>query len=140
MRPEFGALGGQALRYISVGGVVTALDYATFLAAVSAWAGHYSMANLLAKLVAGGCGFLLHRTVTFAGRHRYDLGPQALRYGLLLLTNSALSTVLVYIGTAVLRLPPLGVKIVSDVLVILLAFIVSRTSIFAAAREPGHAP
>jgi putative flippase GtrA len=130
----------QGFRYIGVGAVVTGLDYATFLAVAWAWAGHYAMANLLGKLVAGGCGFLLHRTVTFAGRHRHELGPQALRYGLLLLGNSALSTALVYIGTSVLRFSPLGVKIVSDVVVILLAFIVSRTSIFAAAREPGHAP
>ena len=120
----------QGLRYLIVGGFVTLCDFGIFFAGVYLVPSLYLLANIAGKVAAGTCGFFLHKYVTFAGRQTHGTGTQIVRYCLLLGLNAGLSTGLVYLGASVIGLPPGWVKVLSEVVVIGNAYLMSRLVVF----------
>ncbi|MFC4349556.1 GtrA family protein [Kordiimonas lipolytica] len=122
---------GQAARYIFVGPVIYGLDYLTFVLITYLATGQYLWANVAAKLVGAGTGFLLHKYYTFAGVHAHAGAHQAVRYGLLLGFNMGLATALLYLAVQMLTFPPLVAKVGVDIVVIGCSFLISRAFVFA---------
>lgn len=124
----------QARRYVVVGILVVVLDYAVFWVAMSATIS-VVLSNAFAKVIASAVGYWLHRQYTFAGHQRLGVAKQAIAYVLLALFNLALSSALIHSLTYILGWWPLTAKIVTDAVVICVAFLVSKYIVYAPARQ-----
>jgi putative flippase GtrA len=120
-------------RYAGVGVVVTLIDYVVFLLGMQ-WGLSAPLANVLSKLAATLAGAVLHRRYTFAGPQRLGPARQMLFYAALSLFNLGLSTGLIVVLSSMLGWPGLVAKLLADVVVIAVSFVVSRVFIYAPAR------
>ncbi|BAK68062.1 hypothetical membrane protein [Sphingobium sp. SYK-6] len=101
-----GALSGQLLRYVIVGGFVTGLQVAVYWA-MARWGGvHPQLANVLGYLVAVASGFVLHGRVTFRGHGKRDQPvARAVRFVTVSLLSLALNAFWVWLFVERLALP-----------------------------------
>jgi putative flippase GtrA len=126
----------QGLKYLLVGILVYLCDFLTFLllAAILPY-GFLVMANYAAKSVGAGCGFILHRNITFGGTFQLPPAHQFGRYMLLLFATSSMSSALLFAGVNLIGASVVAVKLVGDVLVTAAAFIFSKFFIFQGGAE-----
>jgi putative flippase GtrA len=125
------SVAGQTIRYLAVGSVVYAIDVGLFSAIViSLDRRYYLAANVVAKIAAAAVGFLLHRHFTFARRQRQRWHGQLMLYGLLFVLNLGLSSVLLFLSVALLRLEPVASKIAADLVVFFASFVINRQIVF----------
>jgi putative flippase GtrA len=93
------ALRGQLLRYVLVGGFVTALQTLTYWL-LGRFAGfHPQIANAAGYLVAVASGYLLHGRVTFRGQGSKRSASQAVRFVAVSLLSLALNALWVQLCT-----------------------------------------
>ncbi len=125
-------------RYVGVQILAYGIDMGGFLA-ILALGGEPLLANVIAKLAAGGFAFLAHRRLTFAVHQSSAAGGQLLRYSLLLALNVPLAT-----GLLALLLPwiavPAAAKFIADVVCVGLTFLASRWLVFRPTPSAGDAP
>lgn len=120
----------QLVRYAGVGIVITVTDYFIFLLCVYIdlpviWS------NATAKCAATLVGIFLHRIYTFAGPQRLSLMRQVAAYILLSAFNLCLSTAMILLIAEHYEWSALPSKIISDILIICISFVVSRLFIYA---------
>ncbi len=115
-------------RYIGVQLVAYGIDMGGFLL-VMLLGGGPLLANVAAKLAAGGVAFLAHRRLTFAVHGQPGAGAQLLKYTMLLVLNVPLAT-----GALAVLLPwiapPALAKFLADVVCVGLTFLASRWLVF----------
>ena len=120
----------QAMRYCLSGGLIYLIDLLVFLLL------HYVLflepysANIVAKLTGAVSGFFLHRTFTFSVASGKPGRAQMVRYAGLWLVNVTAANAFLYGALSALAMPVFWGKIISDILVILMSFIVSKYFIF----------
>lgn len=120
-------------RYVGVGLLVAASDYAVYGLAV--WVGATVLvANLVSRMVATVVGAWLHRRYTFAGPQRMGMPRQMVAFGVLSAVNLLISSGLIVLLHDHLGLNPLWSKLGTDVVIVLISLVVSRLLIFAPAR------
>jgi putative flippase GtrA len=112
----------ELLRYGSVGISLLALEYLIYLLGLHIGLVSPVAWNILARLMGGLAGYLLHCTFSFRdGVHSPD---KLIRYFGLLLFNTSLSTALLaWVGH---YLPSLSAKIISDVVLALISYLGAR--------------
>lgn len=122
-----------AIRY--VGGQVAAyfVDYGTF--ALLVWSGLLPpvVCNAVGKIAAGAFAFLFHRFVTFQAGSSGPIGGQLVRYAAVLGVNTLASSALLE-GLLRMHLQPLLAKAVSDAMLIVVTFFVSKHFVFRVGR------
>src|SRR5437762_1236873 len=91
----------QFLLFLVVGGVQVAVDAALF-AVILIFTGQPVLGNVVSRATAAMVGFVLNRRYTFSASRAGDARRQGLRYILLWLVLTALSTSLIGAGNAVL--------------------------------------
>ena len=121
---------GEALRYVLIQLFAYALEFTTFWLVLRADADMAGPANVAGKAAAGLFALLAHRAFTFPGPQRHSRLVQALLYAASLALNALLGTLLL-LGLLRLGLPAAPAKIISDTVMIVATFFVSRHVIFA---------
>ena len=130
---SLGPLIGQALRYGSVGLIVLAIDFATYVLALALVPGAVVAANLLGKAAGAISGFFLHRSITFRGRKAHSDARQIASYLGLLAFNATMSSALLWLAVEKASLNPYWSKLAIDVATVLVAFIGSKLVVWKAA-------
>lgn len=122
---------GQIIRFALVGGFVTALGAAVYLAA--AYAGVPPLlANLLNYLVAMAAGFVLHSRVSFRGHGTRDNpAKRSFRFVAVSLVSLALNSFFVWAMTGPLDLPLWSPVITMIFVVPVVTFALQRRWVFA---------
>jgi putative flippase GtrA len=87
-------------------------------------------ANIIAKVAAGCFALFTHRSFTFQGASSQPLLTQAVKYFALLLANSIAASFLLYILLLGLPNAIVAAKIVSDVILLAVSFLASKTLVF----------
>lgn len=127
------SLAVQTVRYLIVGGVVFCIDIALF-ATFLAYAGNqnYLAANAMAKIITAVVAFCLHKKFTFVSEYRYGVRKQFARYIMLVLFNMSLSMFILYIFVSFFSFPEISSRVSADIIVIIVAFVLSRNVVFPA--------
>ncbi|MFM9979207.1 MAG: GtrA family protein [Sphingomonadaceae bacterium] len=120
---------GQLSRYGAMGLIVYAVDFLTFWLIHAIAPSLYLIANVAGKAAGAATGFVLHKTVTFAGEQQHATGRQALLYALVLGINMAGSSALLWLAVG-LGAPTTPARIAIDGIVIATSFLASRFLIF----------
>ena len=120
------ALGGQALRFLVVGGVATATDALIFALLVTG-ALDARLANMTSYPLSAVLAFWLHRNWTFAA-HDAAAGGQALRFALMCCAGLMLSTGVVWALAP--EVGPLPAKAAAICGTLVLNFSLSRWLVF----------
>jgi putative flippase GtrA len=129
---------GQSVRYVLVGAAVYGVDLGLFTAITALSSGRlYVLANIAAKVAGAAVGFALHKNVTFTWQQQSSVSVQTLLYGTLLLFNTGLSTLLLYVAVSVLAQPAIASKIAIDVVVVGTSFVISRNLVFRPQTRQG---
>lgn len=117
------------IRYVVVQLLAYGIDIGSFAAIM--WGTNLAApyANVVAKIAAGTFAFFAHRHVTFNAASHGRVWDQAVRYIALLLLNSFGSSILLVAVLYVLP-HPVAAKIMSDVMLIIITFSLSKTFIF----------
>lgn len=123
----------QLMRYGLVGGIVYVCDFAAFAAMLWCFPAAYLGANILGKGIGAVVGFVLHRHFTFSWEQRHGAGQQAFSYLLLLLSNIAISTALLWMLVDIAGINEFVAKLCVDIFVIGSSFIASRLWVYRAA-------
>lgn len=124
-------LTNSTIRYLLVGGVIYAIDILFFTGSVSVFGNEYYLAaNIAAKTVAAVTGFFLHKHYTFNGEQHHNAHQQFLMYIGLFVFNILLSSVLIFLLIGLLSLSSIPARIAVDVVVTVMAFIVSKKIVF----------
>lgn len=124
----------QLMRYLGVGLVVMAADYACFLLCLLLGITAV-LANAVGKVAATIVGCVLHRNYTFAGPQRLAIRQQLVSYIVLSAANLILSSVLVHALVYKLSLSALAAKVLTDIVVVIVAYLVSKFVIYAPTRH-----
>lgn len=126
-------------RYAGVQVLAYSIDMGSFLA-LSRLAGMDALpANVVAKLLAGGFAFVVHRRVTFAVAGKGSAPGQLVRYAALLALNVPVASAFLALLLPWLS-PPALAKFTADVICVLLTFFASRYLVFAPARDRDGPP
>lgn len=121
-------------RYLASGGVVYLADLGVYLLLISVSGTLFIYANIAGKLCGAALGFFLHRKWTFKSEaHEYSSLKQSLMYGLLLAVNIIISSSALFFLVDALSFDSRLSRIFTDVLVILISYLVSKLVIF---KEP----
>lgn len=132
-----GRLRAEGARYVLIQVLAYGLEFAAFwLVLRLGGEALVGPANVAGKALAGLFAFVAHRLFTFPGEQRRGVAAQAALYVGSLALNAALGTLLL-LGLLQLGLPAAPAKLVSDTVMIVLTFLVSRHVIFAR-REDGR--
>lgn len=115
-------------RYVAVQLVAYAIDMGGFLLLVALQVAPLP-ANVVAKIVAGGFAFLVHRGFTFCVAGTDRSAHQLLRYALLLAINVPVATTLLALLLPWLQ-PPALAKFVADAACVALSFLATRHLVF----------
>lgn len=126
-------LTGQLVRYALVGLFVLAIDYAVFAGLFSLLPDQYLAANIAGKLSGAAVGFILHKTISFAGAQADGTGQQAVSYALLLGFNLMLSSGLLWLLVDWLALNAYWARLFVDAVVIAASFLGSKLWVYRAA-------
>lgn len=121
---------GEVLRYVFIQALAYGLEFATFWVVLQANTNMAGQANVAGKAVAGLFALLAHRAFTFPGPQRHSRLAQALLYVVSLALNAFLGTLLL-LGLLRLGLAAAPAKLISDTVLIVVTFFVSRHVIFA---------
>ena len=125
----------MAMRYASVGLVITVIDYAVFIVLV--YLGLAAVqANAVGRVITTVVGAILHRRYTFAGPQKWGIARQMMAYVALSAFNLVLSSGLILLLTERAGLIPLMAKVATDVVVIAVSVLAGRFLIFAPASPP----
>ena len=130
----------QFFLFLIVGGVQIAIDTVIF-AAIFIVAGEPLLGNVVSRGSAAGIGFLLNRRYTFNAWRAGEVAGQGLRYVLLWLVLTALSTLLIGAGNAVLagvahnREWMIGLKVLIEATLALLSFMGMRYGVFQRGKK-----
>ena len=120
----------EKVTYLIVGGVVYLFDVSIFAAVIYMFPGSYAVGNVLAKAGGALLGFILHDQITFSGTKNLTAKKRLLRYCLLWLFTVTLAVALLYVFIEYLYMPEMIAKIISDIIVIIIAFLVSKYTVF----------
>ncbi|WP_332819836.1 GtrA family protein [Sphingopyxis sp.] len=120
----------QAVRYVAVGLVVLAADFAIYSAILLAAPERFLAANLAGKVVGAALGFVLHRTVTFRWAQRDPATRQLLSYLAVLGFNLLLSSLLLWFAIDHLGANPYLAKLAVDIVIVGTAFLLSRLWVY----------
>jgi putative flippase GtrA len=119
------------LRYLAIQVLAYGIDMGSFLFALYFGLAGPIIANVVAKLAAGGFAFAAHRRFTFGVGGSGFLKRQAVRYFLLLAANVPIASGL--LALTLLWLPaPVVAKFLSDVVGVVFTYILSKHFIFNA--------
>jgi putative flippase GtrA len=127
----------QFFLFLAVGGVQVVVD-ASLFAVIFIIAGEPLVGNVISRATAAAVGFALNRRYTFDAWRPGEAGRQVLRYILLWLVLTVLSTSLVGAANAVLGEVPHGrewlvvVKILIEAVLALLSYLAMRYGVFRA--------
>jgi len=125
----------QFFIFLVVGGVQIAIDTLLF-ALIFIFTGAPLLGNVISRASAAAIGFLLNRRYTFNAWRAGEAGGQGLRYILLWLVLTALSTSLIGVGNTVLgrlahaREGMIGLKIVIEAALAVLSYLCMRHGVF----------
>ncbi len=125
------ALTFESIRYLLLGLVTFAIDFSTFFALTYGAELPYLYANAMAKTFGALFGFFMHRQFTFRGDKAHSTPKQFILYVLLYLWNVVFSSAAIYIFIDTLQFSVFWGKLLTDVLVILNAFLASKFIVFA---------
>ena len=120
----------QIFRYIGVGGFVYFVDLTVFLIGTAFFSEAYLWINILGKIIASTTGFFLHKYFTFGSTKNSQTPREMALYAMLVLGNTILATALLYIGVDFLNQPQRATKIMTDIVVIIISFVMSRALFF----------
>ena len=120
----------QAARYVGVGLVVLAFDFAVYSAVLLGAPGRFLAANLAGKAGGAALGFVLHRTITFRWEQRDPAARQVLSYLAVLGFNLLLSSLLLWLAIDRLGANPYVAKLAVDVVIVGSAFLLSRLWVY----------
>lgn len=117
------------VRYLIIQVIAYGVDMGVFLAFV--YLGNLGpiISNAIGKIAAGIFAFLSHRSYTFRLDKAKHSGKQMFRYILLLGLNVPISSVVLAIVLYVIDYPVIA-KIISDVVIVMFTFWVSKTWVF----------
>lgn len=87
------------------------------------------VANLMSKAAAASFAFFGHRLITFIHHEKADIGPQAIKYTLLLLANTAANSAILA-GLLYLRAPTTPAKIGTDFSLIVLSYFLMKHVVY----------
>lgn len=132
----FARLRGEALRYILIQLLAYGIEFGVFWLVLRGGGAPVAAANVAGKVAAGLFAFLAHRAWTFPGPQRRGPLAQAALYAGSLALNAGLATLLL-LGLLRLDLAEAPAKLLADLGMIALTFLVSRQLIFA---RRGRAP
>lgn len=124
-------MSAQAIRYLIVGGLVFAFDFGVFTGLLLINAHWLFAANIVGKIAGALLGFFLHRHFTFSWQQRQSGLMQFLSYGAVLLLNLMISSGLVYLFVISMNIEAVIGRLLSDIITIFLAFILSRNLVFS---------
>ena len=125
----------QFFLFLVVGGVQVAIDTLLF-AMIFIFTGEPLLANVVSRATAAVVGFLLNRRYTFNAWHAGQTAGQGLRYILLWIVLTALSTALIGAANAALegvahaREWMIGLKILIEATLALLSYLGMRYGVF----------
>lgn len=125
----------QGIKYVLVGVAIYAIEVFVFLLLTNIDFVNYLYANGFAKVIAAGCGFFLHKHITFSWDQAGSIKPQLVKYVSLLIFNLCLANALLYLSVDVMGWHVLLMKVITDAIVIVLAFLVSRSFIFGSKAQ-----
>ena len=128
-------LSQQFGRYMVSGGIVYACDLGVFTLLNYIAPVHYIYWTVAGRVAGALVGFALHNFYTFKGEKQHASHVRALRYILLFTSNAALSVLLLRLATEYLTVPILAARIVVDVIIIILTFVISRQLVFSAKSQ-----
>lgn len=125
----------QFLLFLVVGAIQVVVDAALF-AVIFIFAGQPLLGNVVSRASAAAVGFVLNRRYTFSAWRAGEARRQGLRYILLWLALTVLSTSLIGAGNAVLggvahaREWMIGLKILIEAALALLSYLAMRYGVF----------
>ena len=122
----------QGVKYLFVGVMIYLIELGTFLVLTFLESELYLFANIAAKVFAAGCGFFLHKHITFSWDQEHNTRSQLIKYIALLLFNLILASTMLYVSVEILNLNVFIMKLIIDIIVIALAFLISRRFVFGA--------
>ena len=127
------------IRYIVIQLLAYAIDMGMFL--VFFYLGFLGpvVANVLSKIAAGCFAFLAHRKFTFRLENNAHDRNQAIRYFLLLALNVPISAAVLGLLLLIVEHPVMA-KILSDVIIVVFNFWLSKTWVFVPGTQDGTAP
>ncbi len=114
------------VRFLLSGGVVYLIDIVTFFA-LSWLTQELFWSNVVAKSAGAVSGFFLHKYFTFSNHQRIDV-RQVISYATLFCVNTLLASYLLLFLSQYVVL--LIAKFVSDVVIIVFSFVVSKHIVF----------
>lgn len=121
----------QSAKFLLAGGVVFLFDYIVFLISMYFLTDNEIFsANIIGKISGFALGFILHKYWTFAGKQDHKTTRQFVFYILLFAFNLALSTGLLFLLTEMTRAPVLLCRLLTDIAVVIISFLVNRQIIF----------
>lgn len=118
----------QFFRYLLVGGSSFALEYGSFFLLLQVYQLHYLIANSIVYPTVSLLNFALNRSWTFNSKNH--LGRQALLYLALIGFNFLAGSLLLYILSGQLQIPPQWAKIAVMVMIVLWNFILYKKVIY----------
>jgi len=122
------------VRYIGIQILAYGIDMSVFLASIYLGSLGPIISNTLGKIAAGIFAFLAHRKFTFRlDRKKYN-SIQVYRYFLMLGLNVPISAVVLSVVLLVNNNPVVA-KFLSDVLIVLFTFWLSKSWVFSASNE-----
>ena len=133
----------QFFLFLIVGGVQIVVD-ASLFAVIFIFTGEPLLGNVISRASAAIVGFVLNRRYTFDACRTGEARRQALRYILLWLVLTVLSTALVGAGNAFLGGVPhgrewlIGFKILIEAVLALVSYLGMRYGVFRADRMLGN--
>lgn len=87
------------------------------------------VANLLSKAAAATFAFFGHRLITFIHHEKAEIGPQAIKYILLLLLNTAVNSAILA-ALLYFRAPTMPAKIGTDISCIVLTYVLMKHVVY----------
>ncbi len=118
------------VRYLVVGVLIYTIDMLSFIFSFYLLDLDELIANGFAKILAGILGFLLHKKFTFQINKYKDNAIQKYRYIALLFSTVLVSVLFFYFILMIIRNPVVA-KFISDILIVLLSFLISKQWVFS---------
>ena len=124
------------VRYLMVGVLIYTIDMLSFVFSFYLLGLNELIANGFAKILAGILGFLLQKKFTFKINKNKDNAIQKYRYITLLFSTVLISVFLFYFILMIIRNPVVA-KFISDILIVILSFLISKQWVFPTENKGG---
>ncbi len=134
------AIYGQILRFASSSVLAFLLDYTLFLLVLGltkswALASSVIIANIAARVISASFNFTVNKQFVF--KHKGDLARSAVSYALLAAGILAGNTLVLMLFTHVLLIAPYIAKIITELIMFAVSYLVQKNFIFTAPRAKG---